>query len=551
MTAGVLSGTPTTTGTSSFTVTATDSKNSGLTGSQAYTLAVNPASSLTVSRATLPNATANIAYSSTLTAMGGSGTYTFAVSSGSLPSWLALNATTGVLSGTPTTTGTSTFTITATDSHIGGLTGSRAYTLTVGTPANPPRPQPTTLNTASSQYQNLVAVFPLWVTSSTADTLDYGPHGLVGTPTNVQVHTDPVMGNVFYASGSASNFAVPYNTYLDFAYPNDAAQPFTISCWVNITIPSTSLTTSDNPANMYVVTFDANDAASYPGYGLGAAATLAANGPITSELDVDGHEAQATMFGSSVINDGKWHLLVATYTPASSTVRPTSTGNIYIDGVLDSTSNSMAELESPTVDSPGGLLNPFSMYVGTDDDGHSNAWQGMFCDLRFYNAALSATQIAAMYAPATRWQLYTPAGSGMSSAVAPSGGAGTQGTNGGIAHDTSVYPTLRTDTVQWLSSPSGSTESGGQGTTSTMMPLASSSSNQPENNALTSSIESDPDPSRGDLIEGDQAGSEGLQVQECAESCGRRPASADRSSPGHVAQKAADSLLSPLERWSQ
>ena len=337
-----------------------------------------------------------------------------------------------MLSGTPTTTGTSTFTITATDSNIGGLTGSQAYTLTVSTSANPPRPQPTTLNTASSQYQNLVAVFPLWVTSSTADTLDYGPHGLVGTPTNVQVHTDPVMGNVFSASGSASNFSIPYSTYLDFAYPNDTAQPFTISCWVNISIPSTSLKSYDNPANMYVDTFDANDGASYPGYGLGAAATPAANGPIVGEFDVDGHQAQASMFGQTVLNDGNWHLLVATYTPASSTGLPTSTGMIYIDGVLDSTSHSMAELQSPTVDPPNDLLNPVAMYIGTDDDGSSNAWQSMFCDLRFYSGALSASQIAAMYAPATRWQLYTPASPDVSSAVAPTLSGTAQQSGGGL-----------------------------------------------------------------------------------------------------------------------
>jgi hypothetical protein len=153
---------------------------------------------------------------------------------------------------------------------------------------------------------------------------------------------------------------------------------------------------------MYMLTFDANDAASYPGYGFGVAATLANNGSIVAEFDVDGHEAQASMFGKTTINDGKWHLIVATYTPATSTQRPTSTGRIYIDGVLDSTSKTMAELESPTVETH--LLNPVAEYIGTDDDGHSSAFQGLMCDLRFYSGAISASQIAAMYAPATRWQ---------------------------------------------------------------------------------------------------------------------------------------------------
>jgi hypothetical protein len=215
----------------------------------------------------------------------------------------------------PTASSTSSFTITATDNSIAGLAGSQAYTLAVGSTTNPVRSQLATLNTTSSQYQNLVADFPLWITSSTTNTLDYGPHGLVGTPSNVQIYSDPVMGNVFYANGSASSFSIPYNTFLDFAYPNDTAQPFTVSAWVNISIPSTSLTTANNPPNMYAWTFDANDGAAFPGYGFGAAATLANNGPIAGEWDVDGHQNQASMFGKTTLNDGNWHLLTDTYTP--------------------------------------------------------------------------------------------------------------------------------------------------------------------------------------------------------------------------------------------
>jgi len=272
------------------------------------------------------------------------------------------------------------------------------------------RPQPVSLNTASPQYQNLVADFPLWISNPTATTLDYGPHGLVGTPTNVLTTTDPTMGPVFVGDGTARNYQAPYNTFTDFAYPNDTAQPFSLSCWVNISIPSTSIQSQNNPPNMYMVTFDANNGAAFPGYGFGVASTLADNGPIVAEFDVDGHEDQATMFGTIPLNDGKWHLIVATYTPDLTFGSTDSVGKIYVDGVLDSTSNAMAQLESPTVALPNTLLNPVAMYLGTDDDGYSSAFQGMFCDLRFYSGALTTAQISAMYAPATRWDLYTTVG---------------------------------------------------------------------------------------------------------------------------------------------
>ncbi len=65
----------------------------------------------------LPLAPLNTPYSVTLTATGGTGSDTWSVATGStLPSWLSLDTTTGVLSGTPTTDATATFAVTVTDS---------------------------------------------------------------------------------------------------------------------------------------------------------------------------------------------------------------------------------------------------------------------------------------------------------------------------------------------------------------------------------------------------------------------------------------------------
>src|SRR5437763_6844559 len=68
--AGVISGTPTASGNSSFTVQVKDSANS--TATKALTIAIYPAA-LVVTTTSLPNGTVNTAYSQTLTAGGGSG----------------------------------------------------------------------------------------------------------------------------------------------------------------------------------------------------------------------------------------------------------------------------------------------------------------------------------------------------------------------------------------------------------------------------------------------------------------------------------------------
>ncbi|MEA2238853.1 MAG: hypothetical protein QOC81_3577 [Thermoanaerobaculia bacterium] len=90
---------------------------------------------ITVNPATLPNGTVGTPYNQIVSASGGTAPYTFAVSSGLLPPPLVLNSATGAITGTPTTPGTYTFTITATDAN--GCSGSRQYTITITSPGCP------------------------------------------------------------------------------------------------------------------------------------------------------------------------------------------------------------------------------------------------------------------------------------------------------------------------------------------------------------------------------------------------------------------------------
>ena len=137
--AGVLSGTPTAGGTFTFTITATDSSTGTgpYTGSHSYTLTVG-APTITLSPTTLPGGTKGTAYSQTVSASGGTSPYSFAKTSGTLPTGLTLSSA-GVLSGTPTTAGSYTFTITATDSSTGTgpYTASQSYTVTISLALSP------------------------------------------------------------------------------------------------------------------------------------------------------------------------------------------------------------------------------------------------------------------------------------------------------------------------------------------------------------------------------------------------------------------------------
>jgi hypothetical protein len=82
--------------------------------------------------ATLPSGVIGIAYSATISVTGGTGPFTLSIV-GSLPAGLSFNSTTGVISGTPTTAATSTFTVNVVDAA--GLSGSGSFGITINAPS--------------------------------------------------------------------------------------------------------------------------------------------------------------------------------------------------------------------------------------------------------------------------------------------------------------------------------------------------------------------------------------------------------------------------------
>lgn len=123
--------------------------NTGLTNLAVNALALDPADAMTLYAGTdngvfsitfgascsiaigpsmIPSGTVGVAYSQNLYGSGGAAPYSFAVTNGSLPSGLGLSSG-GTLSGTPASSGTYSFTITATDANH--CTGSQGYTATI------------------------------------------------------------------------------------------------------------------------------------------------------------------------------------------------------------------------------------------------------------------------------------------------------------------------------------------------------------------------------------------------------------------------------------
>ena len=123
--AGVISGKPTQPGTFSFTVRVEDSASPAHSATSVLSITVAP---MTITTTSLKNGKTKSLYSVTLAAAGGTTPRTWAVISGSLPTGLKLS-TAGTISGTPTTAGTYSFTVRATD-HVGN-TATASLTIVV------------------------------------------------------------------------------------------------------------------------------------------------------------------------------------------------------------------------------------------------------------------------------------------------------------------------------------------------------------------------------------------------------------------------------------
>jgi hypothetical protein len=115
---GIISGTPTTQGTSTFIVQVVDAQSADNDFQQLSLTVQNPTvPPVSVTTTSLPNAKRNKSYSQTMQATGGVAPYSWAIVSGSLPAGLSLNSSTGVISGKATTLGLYNFTVRAVDSQ--------------------------------------------------------------------------------------------------------------------------------------------------------------------------------------------------------------------------------------------------------------------------------------------------------------------------------------------------------------------------------------------------------------------------------------------------
>jgi hypothetical protein len=189
----------------------------------------NQAPFVSISPATLPNGVNGAAYSQTVTGSGKKAPYTFKIATGNLPAGLSLSGG-GLLSGTPTASGTYLFSIEAVDSSAIPFSGGRDYTLSI---------KATTTTTITSHTPNPS-------TTGQAVTVNFTVTAAAGTPTgNVTVSdgTDSCSAavsagscNLAFSTAGDRTLIATYDGDLNFSAGVSAGVSHTVTVLYTLTI---------------------------------------------------------------------------------------------------------------------------------------------------------------------------------------------------------------------------------------------------------------------------------------------------------------------------
>src|SRR5579863_1539821 len=182
-TAPQLIGTPVSAGTYPLRIMVADSSTPPLTGTVSVSVQIADSPIVVAPTPAPPAGTVSYGYPGfAFVASGGSPPFAWSVTAGALPGGLRL-AGNGSLTGTPSTVGPATFTVTATDSASPAKSGSHPFTITVG---NPPPPTATVGAPYSFQFTSTGGLAPfVWSATGAMAGLTVDTAGVLsGTPTS-------------------------------------------------------------------------------------------------------------------------------------------------------------------------------------------------------------------------------------------------------------------------------------------------------------------------------------------------------------------------------
>jgi len=195
---------------------------------------------LTVSTKSLPGATQGVPYNTALSASGGQAPYSWQLTTGTLPSGLSLNASTGAIYGTPSAPASATLTFTVTDSNYPPATATVTLTLGVaaGTTAAPPCPSSAGIGLSTAQgCASGSSTTPTGTATASSTgvrgTITVTAHGSGGITVG-QYGQEPTGGVPFNSTGAPFDVALSdVNTFTSVTIKDCALNGATSLWWYN------------------------------------------------------------------------------------------------------------------------------------------------------------------------------------------------------------------------------------------------------------------------------------------------------------------------------
>lgn len=356
--AGVLSGTPTQSGTFPIVVRATD-VNACFGNGATYNLVIN-CQTITVTNPVNATGQLNIPFSQTFTQTGGNGAITFSTTS-TLPTGLTLSAA-GVLSGTPTQTGTFPIVVRATDVNTCFGIGTSYSLVIIACPISNQTVTAAPLSVCSGTGSTVTvgaseAGINYTLRNNTGNAVIAGPTASNGpainfstgnittaTTYNVLAETDKYS---VYLDGSQSGFAIPQASALNLT------DNFTVEGWIK-----------PDGVSSFGRLFNKDGS-----YALGISSNQSR---LTFTRHGSGDYSSPFTFVS-----GQWYHIACTY--VSGTVE------LFVNG---NSIGSVSSVPSIVTTSNGG-------HIGSDNSGNSNRFKGNIDNVRLWSSVRTQTEISA------------------------------------------------------------------------------------------------------------------------------------------------------------
>ncbi len=434
---GAITGTPTAlSAATTYTVTVTDANNA--TASNTFSLTVSPPALTTTQAVAAASVVANspITPFTPVTASGGFGAISFALSGATLPTGLSFNTANGQISGAPTALLASTqFTVTATDSATPtAQTSSQTFTLTVTAPAlttiQAIASTTLTVNTPATPFIPVAASGGFGAISFALSGATL-PSGLSFNAANGQISGAPT------AAAAATVFTV---TATDSATPTRQTSSKTFTLTVNKAAPGVSVNSSP-PTALYgtPVTFTATVSGGASPTGT---VTFKVDGAPIGTSPLNGATATLTTktiaagaHTISAVYNGDANNAAATNTTALTvTARPNPADDPDVRGVVAAQVSAASQFAQTQVDN---TVRRLEQMHDEDEDAEGAAGDvptapSATADRAGGGANGASSSVASSYGSLAGFASDTPAGSPASGAVAANSALGGAGPYGGL-----------------------------------------------------------------------------------------------------------------------